>query len=141
MQVKETGSPAALAAGKTITYYAVQSATMTSGQLAEFTGKYLSDELPGTTYTLSLRDGKLILEVTNGITVFSDRVLLLAFGQSIGGEPRKDIVLTPAFTDAFLIAFATGELIVVRFLRNQRNEVSGFTLTTQNVRRLRFDKQ
>jgi hypothetical protein len=142
MQVKETGSPAAAtAAGKTKTYDAVQSVTLTSGQLAEFTGKYLSDELAGATYTLSIKDGNLILQIRNGITVFSDRGLVLAFGQAIGSEAPKDIVLTPAFADAFVTFVATGELIMVRFMRNQQNAVSGFTLTTGTVRRLRFNKQ
>ncbi len=61
--------------GKTTTHYLVQSVTPTSAQLAEFTGKYLSDELAGATYTLSIKDGKLILQIRNGITVFSDRAL------------------------------------------------------------------
>ena len=67
MQVKVTIS------GKTTTLDEVRSQTPTSAQLAEFTGKYLSDELAGTTYTLSIKNGKLILQVRNGITVFSDR--------------------------------------------------------------------
>jgi len=136
MQMKDKD----IRSGKTKTYDAVQSVTLTPAQLAEFTGKYLSDELAGATYTLSMKDGKLILQVRNGITVFSDRGLLLAFGQSIGSEARKDIVLTPAFADAFVTSVATGELIMVRFMRNQQNAVSGFTLSTGTVRRLRFNK-
>lgn len=128
-----------LVSGKTKTYEAVQSVTLTSVRLAEFTGKYVSDELAGATYTLSIKDGKLSLQVRNGITVFSDRGLVLAFGQTIGSEAPKDILLTPAFADAF-ITFVSDELIMVRFIRNQQNAVSGFTLSTETVRRLRFNK-
>ena len=138
MQVKET-LLAAAAAGKTKTYDAVQSVTLTSVQLAEFTGKYISDELAGTTYTLSIKDGKLLLRLGNGITVFSDRVLVLSFAQASGSEAPKDTLLTPAFADAFITLGSDG-LIVVRFMRNQQNAVSGFTLTTETVRRLRFEK-
>jgi CubicO group peptidase (beta-lactamase class C family) len=116
---------------------AVQSVTPTSAQLTEFTGKYISDELGGATYTLSIKDGKLLLQIRNGITVFSDRGLVLALTQASGNEPPKDILLTPAFADAF---FTSGESIIVRFTRNQQNAVSGFTLTTGGVRRLRFNK-
>jgi CubicO group peptidase (beta-lactamase class C family) len=102
MQVKETGSPAAaVASGKTKTYDAVRSETPTSVQLAEFTGKYVSDELGGVIYTLSIKNGKLLLQVRNGITVFSDRGQVLAVTQANGSETPKDILLTPAFTDAF----------------------------------------
>ena len=123
MQVKVIES------GKTTTYEAVQSETLTSVQLAEFTGKYLSDELAGATYTLSIQDGKLVLE---------------AMG-------RKDILLTPAFGDVFviigLIQWYPGEpnrqLAIVKFLRNQQNAVSGFTLSREpeGPRNLRFNKQ
>ncbi|MGI8835255.1 MAG: serine hydrolase domain-containing protein [Pyrinomonadaceae bacterium] len=112
MQMKETGSVVA-GAGKTRAYDAVQSVTLTSAQLADFTGKYISDELGGATYTLSIKDGKLILQARN----------------------QKDVLLTPAFADAFV-----GDLGIVRFTRNQQNAVSGFTLSTGTVRRLRFNK-
>ena len=126
--------------GKTKTYEAVQSVTLTSVRLPEFTGKYVSDELAGATYTLSIKDGKLSLQVRNGITVFSDRGLVLAFAQASGSEAPKDILLTPAFADTF-VTFVSDELIPVRFTRNQQNAVSGFTLSTETVRRLRFNKQ
>ena len=122
MQVKVMES------GNTTTYDAVQSETLTSVQLAEFTGKYLSDELAGATYTLSIKDGKLVLE---------------AMG-------RKDILLTPAFGDVFfiigLIQWYPGEpnrqLAIVKFMRNQQNGVSGFTLSREpeGPRNLRFNK-
>jgi len=125
--------------GKTTTYDAVQSVTLTSVQLAEFTGKYLSDELAGATYTLSMKDGTLSLRVRNGITVFSDRGLVLAFAQASGSEAPKEIVLIPAFADVF-ITFVDDELVIVRFMRNQQNAISGFTLSTERVRNLRFNK-
>ncbi len=82
-------------------------------QLSEFTGKYVSEELVGATYTLGIKDGKLSLEIRNGITVFSDRGLVLAFGQTSGGEARKYILLTPALGDVFLTY-----LEVLQFTRN-----------------------
>lgn len=140
MQVQETGSAAAAAAGRAKTYDAVQSVTtLTSVQLAEFAGTYHSDELAGATYTLSIKDGKLILQVRNGITVFSDRGLVLAFAQASGSQAPKDILLTPAIADVFL-TFVNDELVILRFTRNQQNTVSGFTLSTETVRRLRFNK-
>jgi CubicO group peptidase (beta-lactamase class C family) len=135
MQVKDKD----IRSGRTKTYEAVQSVTLTSVQLAEFTGKYLSDELGGATYTLSMKDGKLILQVRYRITVFSDSELVSAFAQELGSEAPKDILLTPVFADAF-ITFVSDEVMVVRFMRNQQNAVSGFTLSTETVRRLRFNK-
>ncbi len=125
--------------GKPTTFDAVQSETLSSVQLAEFSGKYLSDELAGATYTLSIKDGKLLLQIRNGITVFSDRGLVLAFEQASGSEAPKDILLTPAFADVFL-TFVNDELVILRFMRNQQNAVSEFTLSTATVRRLRFNK-
>lgn len=126
-----------LESGKTKTYEAVQSVTLTSVRLPEFTGKYVSDELAGATYTLSIKDGKLSLQVRNGITVFSDRGLALAFRQWSGREAPQDNLLTPVFTDALI----TTNGVLMRFMRDQKNAVSGFTLSTGTVRRLRFNKQ
>ena len=121
MQVKN------IEGGKTKTFDAVQSETLTSAQFAEFAGKYISDELGGATYTLSINDGKLVLE---------------AMG-------RKDILLTPFLGDVFsivgLIQWYPGEVnhqfAIVRFVRNQQNAVSGFTLSrvSNGPRRLRFN--
>jgi CubicO group peptidase (beta-lactamase class C family) len=96
-------------------------------QLAEFAGKYVSDELGGATYTLSIKDGKLVLE---------------AMG-------RKDILLIHAFADTFLvyglIQWYPGELnqtlAIVKFTRNQQNAISGFTISrNEGPRNLRFDR-
>ena len=137
MQVKDKDISSG---GKTTIFEAIQSVTQTSALLAEFTGKYLSDELAGATYKLSIMDGNLLLQVRNGITVFSGRGLVLAFSQASGNEVLKDILLTPAFADTFTTS-VSGGLIVVRFNRNQQNAISGFTLSTETVRRLRFNKQ
>src|SRR5437879_1763315 len=96
MQAKE------IVGGKTKkTLEAVQNVP-SSIQLAEFTGRYVSGELAGATYTLSVKDGKLLLQVRNGITAFSDKGLVLAFEQASGSEAPKDILLTPAFANAFI---------------------------------------
>jgi CubicO group peptidase (beta-lactamase class C family) len=108
MQVKDKD----ISSGKTVTYDAVHSLTLTPAQLADFTGKYVSEELEGATYTLSVKDGKLNLQVRN----------------------QKDVLLTPVFADAF---FGRG---IIRFTRNQQNAVSGFTVTIGSVRRLHFEK-
>ena len=123
--------------GETTTYDAVQSVTPTSAQLAEFTGKYVSDELGGATYTLSVEAGKLLLQVRPGITVFSDRATVLPYSQAGRRDDPKDSLLTPVFADAF---FAFGGAAMVRFTRNQQSVVSGFTLSTVGVRKLRFNK-
>ena len=158
MQVKEKQ----IRSGIITTIDEVQLETLTTVQLAEFTGKYVSDELAGAIYTLSIKDGKLSLQVRNGITVFSDRglglaftqpsvdttttpiyvnnSLVLAFAQPGGSEVPKDILLTSVFADAF-ITFVSDELVMLRFIRNQQNAVSGFTLSSGTVRKLRFDKQ
>jgi len=157
MQVKEKQ----IRSGIITTIDEVQRETLTSVQLAEFTGKYVSDELAGATYALSIKDGKLSLQVRNGITVFSDRglglaftqpsvdttttpiyvnnSLVLAFAQPSVSKVPKDILLTSVFADAF-ITFVSDELVMLRFMRNQQNAVSGFTLSSGTVRKLRFNK-
>ena len=134
-QVKVTVS------GRTTTLDAVNSDTPLPAQLAEFTGKYVSDELAGATYTLSVKDGKLILQVRRGIAGFSDKGQVLAITQAFWSETPKDILLTPEFADAFVYFGGGGDRRIVRFTRNQQNAISGFTLTNSTVRRLRFDKQ
>ncbi len=124
---------------KTQTWEAVQGVTLTSAQPAEFTGRYVSDELPGTTYTLTSKNDKLALHVRNQITPFSDRELLLAFELPSGSAAPTDVVLTPAFTDAFITS-VSDEPVILRFTRTQQNAISGFTLSTGTVRRLRFNK-
>jgi CubicO group peptidase (beta-lactamase class C family) len=100
---------------KTTTYYAVQSVTPTLAQLTEFTGEYVSPELD-TTYTLTARNSDLVIRIRG----------------------RKDIVLRPIFTDAFQGRF--GRLMVVKFSRDARGVVTGFTVNGGGVRGLRFDR-
>lgn len=111
MQVKDKD----ISSGKTVTYDVIESVVLTTAQLADFTGKYVSGELGGAIYTLSIKDVKLILQARN----------------------QKDVLLTPVLADAFVIE---DKSVTLRFTRNQQNAVSGFTLTTGTVRRLRFDK-
>jgi CubicO group peptidase (beta-lactamase class C family) len=133
MQVK------VISGGKTRrTLDAVQTETLTSAQLAEFTGEYVSDELGGATYTLSIKEGKLVMGVRSGITVFGDRGQVLAVTQAFWSKTPKAILLTPLFADAF--EFVGEEIRVVRFTRNQQNAISGFTLSNRVARGLRFDR-
>lgn len=131
LQVKHiTGS-------KTQTWEAVRSFTPTPAQLADFSGKYASDELPGAVYTLSIKDEKLILHVRSGIAALRSRA---SEAERAAGASKdtEDNLLTPAFADAFL---TFGGSALLRFTRNQQNVVSGFTLTNRLARRLRFNKQ
>ncbi len=106
----------------------VRSVTPTSAQLVELTGKYYSDDLPGEVYTLSINDGKLVMEVMG----------------------RKNILMTPAVADIFSIVglihwypTPSNQLAIVKFIRNQQNTVSGFTLNIapEGRRNLSFRKQ
>jgi CubicO group peptidase (beta-lactamase class C family) len=126
MQMKDKN----IGSGKTTTYYAVQSETLTSAQLAEFTGEYISDELAGATYTLSVKDGKL--------SIRGERGQVLAFSQSSGRAAPEDFLLTPVFADVFLNP--GGDSFIIKFTRNQQNAVSGFTLNASRLRGLRFDR-
>jgi hypothetical protein len=49
---------------------------------------------------------------------------------------RADIILQPVFTDAF----AGGIVGVVRFSRDARGAVTGFTANSDGARSLRFDR-
>lgn len=85
-------------------------------QLKEFAGDYYSDEL-GTTYTLAVVDGKLVVQ----------------------HRRHEDIQLNPTKKDMFL-----GEqwfFRQVRFFRDRENRVTGFRLSGGRIRNLRFDKK
>lgn len=135
LQIKEIQTRS----GITTTLDEVQREKLTPSQLAEFAGKYVSDELAGAIYTLSIKDGKLLLQIRNGITAFGDRGLVLAFSQSNASEAPKDILLTSVFADAF-VTFVSDELVMLRFTRNSTTAISGFTLSSGTVRRLRFNR-
>jgi CubicO group peptidase (beta-lactamase class C family) len=81
--------------------------------LRVFAGKYVSRELE-VTYAIRPGDGGLILDVPG----------------------RTPIALAPIFPDAF-----HGDLVdVIEFSRDTRHAVTGFTINTDGVRRLRFER-
>ncbi len=87
--------------------------TPSARELRVFAGKYVSRELD-VTYGVRADDGGLILEVP-------------------GHTP---ITLAPIFPDAF-----HGDLVdVIEFSRDTRRAVTGFTVNTDGVRRLRFER-
>ncbi len=84
-----------------------------SAQLRAFAGEYTSPDLD-VTYGLGARASGLVIQIPG----------------------RKDIVLQPIFPDGF-----AGELVgVVKFARDARGAVTGFTVNTYGVRSLRFDR-
>jgi len=84
-----------------------------SAELRAFAGEYTSAELEGT-YMLVPRDSGLVLQIPG----------------------RNDIVLQPIFPDAF----AGGVVGVVKFSRDARGAVTGFTANSSGVRGLRFGR-
>jgi hypothetical protein len=87
--------------------------TPSAPELRVFAGKYVSRELD-VTYGIREDDGGLILEAP-------------------GHTP---IVLAPIFPDAF-----HGDLVdVIEFSRDTRHAVTRFTVNTDGVRRLRFER-
>ena len=85
-------------------------------ELAKFTGDYYSEEL-GTTYTLIVRDAKLIAQ----------------------HRRNEDTTLTPTEPDMFAgDQFFFGK---VQFTRDKAHNITGFRLTGSRVRNLRFDKK
>jgi CubicO group peptidase (beta-lactamase class C family) len=84
-----------------------------SAELRAFAGEYTSPELE-VTYTLAARDSGLVVQM----------------------KGRSDGVLRPIFPDAFA---GTGGS-VLKFSRDARGIVTGFTLNSSGVRGLRFDR-
>jgi CubicO group peptidase (beta-lactamase class C family) len=82
-------------------------------ELGTFSGRYASAELD-TTYTLLVRDSALVIQIRG----------------------KSDITLRPIFTDAF----QGNRVGVVKFSRDARGVVTGFTVNTDGVRGLRFDR-
>lgn len=103
--------------GKPNIYQAVNPASYSSEQLAEYTGKYYSDELD-VTYILSLENNKLVLRRK---------------------KSEEAPTLTPTFVDSFNLIIAN-QSASIRFMREQKNHLTGFTLTVRSARRLRFRK-
>jgi CubicO group peptidase (beta-lactamase class C family) len=84
-----------------------------SAELRAFLGEYTSAELD-VTYTLAARDSGLVLQMPG----------------------RADVVLQPLFPDAFAGALVN----VVKFSRDARGIVAGFTVHPIGARGLRFDR-
>jgi hypothetical protein len=87
--------------------------TLSAAALQAFAGDFTSTEL-STTYTLALRDERLMLQIPG----------------------RAAIALQPVFADGF-----AGSLVgVVKFTRDAQGRADGFTLNTNGARNLRFDR-
>jgi CubicO group peptidase (beta-lactamase class C family) len=97
-----------------IAYEYVESAKPTPAQLAEYAGKYYSDELD-TRYTVVLKDDTLVIR----------------------RRKFEDAALTPTFTDAF----SNSDLGGLRFIRDSEKRISGFELNAGRVRHLQFSKE
>jgi CubicO group peptidase (beta-lactamase class C family) len=97
-----------------IAYEYLESAKPTPAQLAEYAGKYYSDELD-TRYTLVLKDDTLVIR----------------------RRKFEDAALTPTFTDAF----SNSDLGGLRFIRDSEKRISGFELNAGRVRHLQFSKE
>jgi CubicO group peptidase (beta-lactamase class C family) len=98
---------------KLIVSQKVDAFTPSIAELRAFAGEYASVEVEGI-YGLMLSDSALALQIPG----------------------RNDIVLQPIFKDAF----AGGVVGVVKFSRDARGAVTGFTATSTDVRGLRFDR-
>ncbi|HXN24748.1 MAG TPA: hypothetical protein VOA41_18595, partial [Candidatus Dormibacteraeota bacterium] len=87
--------------------------TPSIAELRAFRGEYTSPELEGM-YMLMARDSGLVLQIPG----------------------RNDVVLQPIFPGAF----AGGVVGVVKFSRDTRGAVTGFTANSPGARGLRFDR-
>jgi CubicO group peptidase (beta-lactamase class C family) len=99
--------------GKPQVYEAVGSVRPSLAQLAEYEGKFRSDEIDAA-YTLIVQDGKLTL----------------------AREKAKNVALTPTFADNFW----NDEFGYLKFTRDQRHKVNGLLYTSSWIRRLPFKK-
>jgi CubicO group peptidase (beta-lactamase class C family) len=91
-------------------------ATATAAQLTQFAGDYYSPEL-GTSYTLVVKDGKLIAQ----------------------HRRHDDIALTEL--DGDLFSSNRWFFQTVQFTRDAEKRITGFRLSSGRVRNLRFDRQ
>ncbi|HVY71628.1 MAG TPA: serine hydrolase domain-containing protein [Verrucomicrobiae bacterium] len=85
--------------------------SMSKDQLQAFAGSYVSSEIE-TTYTVVARETDLMVTISG----------------------RGDTILKPVFKDAF------AGLGIVKFSRNARGSVTGFTLNRHDLRGLRFER-
>ncbi len=113
---------------------------LNSVQLAEYTGEYRSDELPGATYSLSIKDGEIRLIARNATTLISsERGLTFWWTLPDKSEAANGNLLTPVSADV-AVFFISGSRSSLRFMRNQQNAVSGFALSVGSVKNIRFEK-
>jgi len=82
-----------------------------NAELREFEGSYTSPELEAT-YSLTVRDSGLVVQMPG----------------------RPEVPLRPIFPDAF------AGVTVMKFSRDARGAITGFTLHSSGVRALRFDR-
>ena len=99
--------------GDTVMYEPAAAADSSAANLATYAGEYRSDEAEAT-YTAVVVDGALVLRMRPDIT----------------------FRLTPTYADAF--AGPGGSII--RFIRGADGRVQAFTIGTDRVRELRFDR-
>lgn len=108
---------------KPVVFQQVNAFAPSSTELRAFAGEYVSPEIE-TRYTLAARESDLVIQIRG----------------------RADIVLRPIFADAFhgtapplRIGLGRGELLV-KFKRDARGVVTGFTVNTIRVGDLRFNR-
>ena len=98
-------------------FEAVPPLTLTGAKLAEYAGRYRSDEL-NTAYTLSVRDGRLMVR----------------------GWRDDYGPLRPVLADGFSLKPASLPSAFFRFTRDGRQQVTGFGLSTNASKNIRFVK-
>ncbi|MBW3573176.1 MAG: serine hydrolase [Gemmatimonadetes bacterium] len=99
--------------GDTVMYEPAAAADTSATHLATYTGEYRSDEAEAT-YTVAVVNGGLVLRM----------------------RPDMAIRLSPAYADAFSGPGGS----IVRFIRGADGRVQAFTIGTDRVRELRFDR-
>jgi CubicO group peptidase (beta-lactamase class C family) len=99
--------------GDTVMFEPAAPADSSAANLAAYAGEYRSDEAEAT-YTAAVVDGRLVLRMRPDIT----------------------IGLTPTYADAFSGPGGS----VVRFVRGADGRVQAFSIGTERVRELRFDR-
>ena len=95
-------------------YEAVQPKAVSAAEMNEFAGTYYAKELDAR-YVVLVQDGKLILR----------------------RKRSRDLELYAMFADAFM----NENLGTLRFARDSRNRVAGFTLNAGRVKHIRFLRQ
>ncbi|HEU4557865.1 MAG TPA: serine hydrolase domain-containing protein [Longimicrobium sp.] len=97
----------------TVMFEPAAAADSSAANLARYAGEYRSDEAEAT-YTAAVVDGRLVLKM----------------------RPDVTLRLTPVYADAFTGPGGS----IVRFIRGRNGRMEAFTLGTERVRELRFDR-